>query len=87
MPEYGRRIVSFSSKYTATIYNLGHSILSVDVLVGNLPFMSSNNQVNSLSGAIIAVILSIIVIIVLIAGVIVLVIDRRRNRPKAPTRT
>jgi hypothetical protein len=71
-------------KYTVTIYNLGHTPVSVDVLVGNLPFLGSNNQVNlnSLSGIIVGVILSIIGIIVLIAGIIVLILDRRRTRPK-----
>jgi hypothetical protein len=71
-------------KYTVTIYNLGHTPVSVGVLVGNLPFVGSNNQVNlnSLSGIIVGVILSITGIIVLIAGIIVLVLDRRRTRPK-----
>ncbi len=71
-------------RYTVTIYNLGHTPVSVGVLVGNLPFVGSNNHVNlnSLSGIIVGVILSIIGIIVLIAGIIVLILDRRRTRPK-----
>jgi uncharacterized membrane protein len=71
-------------KYTATIYNLGHTPVSVNVLVGNLPFVGANNHVNlnSFSGIIVGVILSIIGIIVLIAGIIVLILDRRRTRPK-----
>jgi hypothetical protein len=78
-----------TGKYTVTIYNLGRNPVSVGVLVGNLPFVGSNNQVNlnSLSGIIVGVILSIIGIIVLIAGVIVLIADRRRSRPKAHTPT
>jgi hypothetical protein len=50
-----------AGKYTVTIYNLGHTPVSVDVLVGNLPFVGANNQVNlnSLSGIILGVILSI----------------------------
>jgi len=74
-----------SGKYTVTIYNLGHIPVSVDVLVGNLPFVGANNQVNlnSFSGIIVGVILTIVGIIVLIAGVIVLLLDRRRIRPKA----
>ena len=75
-------------KYTVTIYNLGHTPVSVGVLVGNLPFVGSNNQVNlNSSGIIVGVILSITGIIVLIAGMIVLVLDRRRTRPKTPTPT
>jgi hypothetical protein len=71
-------------KYTATIYNLGHTPVSVDVLVGNLPFVGANNRVNlnSFGGIIVCVVLSIIGIIVLIAGIIVLILDRRRARPK-----
>jgi hypothetical protein len=74
-----------SGKYTVTVYNFGHAPVSVGVLVGNLPFMGANNQVNvsSFSGIIIGVILTITGIIVLIAGVIVLILDRRRMRPKA----
>jgi hypothetical protein len=78
-----------TGKYTVTVYNLGRTPVSVGVLVGNLPFMSANNQVNlnSLSGIIVGVILSITGIVVLIAGIIVLILDRRRTRPKAPTPT
>ncbi len=78
-----------AGKYTVTIYNLGHTPVSVDVLVGNLPFVGANNQVNlnSLRGIILGVILSISGIIVLIAGVILLILDRRRIRPRAPTTT
>ena len=74
-----------TGKYTVTVYNLGHTPVSVGVLVGNLPFMGPNNQVNlnPLSGIIVGVILSITGIIVLIAGIIVLIMDRRRTRPKA----
>ena len=68
-------------KYTVTIYNLGHTPVSVGVLVGNLPFVGSNNHVNlnSFSGIIIGAILSIIGIIVLIAGGIVVALDRRKT--------
>jgi uncharacterized membrane protein len=78
-----------TGKYTVTVYNLGRTPVSVGVLVGNLPFMGPNNQVNlnPLSGIIVGVILSIIGIMVLIAGVIVLILDRRRTRPKAHTPT
>jgi hypothetical protein len=78
-----------TGKYTVTVYNLGNNPVSVGVLVGNLPFVGANNQVNlnPLSGIIVGVILSIVGIIVLIAGIIVLIFDRRRNRPKAPTPT
>jgi len=76
-------------KYTVTVYNLGHTPVSVGVLVGNLPFVGANNQVNlnSLNGIIVGVILSITGIVVLIAGIIVLILDRGRTRPKAPTPT
>jgi hypothetical protein len=69
-----------TGKYTVTIYILGRNPVSVGVLVGNLPFVGTNNQVNlnSLSGIIVGVILSIIGINVVIAGVIVLIVDRRR---------
>ncbi|HET7148000.1 MAG TPA: hypothetical protein VFI73_05815 [Candidatus Nitrosopolaris sp.] len=74
-----------SGKYTVTISNLGHAPVSVGVLVGNLPFLGANNQVNlnSFSGIIAGVILAITGIIVLIAGVIVLILDRRKIIPKA----
>jgi len=73
-----------SGKYTVTIYNLGHTPVSIGVLAGNLPFVGANNQVNlnSFSGIIVGVILTITGIIILIAGVIVLILDRRRIRPK-----
>jgi uncharacterized membrane protein len=78
-----------TGKYTVTVYNLGRTPVSVGVLVGNLPFIGPNNQVNlnPLSGIIVGVILSITGIIVLIAGIIILIWDRRRTRPKAPTST
>ena len=43
-----------TGKYTLTVYNLGNSPVSIGVLVGNLPFISANNQINfnSLSGLI-----------------------------------
>jgi uncharacterized RDD family membrane protein YckC len=73
-----------AGKYTLTVYNLGNSPVSIGVLVGNLPFISANNQINfnSLSGLIAGVILTIAGIIVLIAGIIILVLDRRRISPK-----
>jgi sulfite exporter TauE/SafE len=73
-----------SGKYTVTIYNLGHTLVSIGVLTGNLPFVGANNQVNlnSFSGIIAGVILTITGIIILIAGVIVLILDRRRIRSK-----
>jgi len=76
-----------TGKYTVTVYNLGHIPVSVGVLVGNLPFVGANNQVNlnSLSVIIVGVILSITGI--LIAGIIVLILDRSRTRPKAPSPT
>jgi uncharacterized membrane protein len=68
-------------KYTITIYNLGNTPVSIGVLVGNLPFVGTNNQVNvnSIGGIIAGVLLIIAGIIVLIAGVIVLALDRRRR--------
>jgi hypothetical protein len=76
-----------TGKYTVTVYNLGHTPVSVGVLVGNLPFVGANNQVNlnSLSGKIVGVILSITGIIILIAGIIVLILDRSRTRPNTFT--
>ena len=70
-----------TGKYTVTISNLGGTPVSVGVLVGNLPFVGANNQVNlnSLSGIIVGVIQSITGIIVLIAGIIVLILDRSRS--------
>ena len=74
-------------KYTATIYNLGNSYVSIGVLTGNLPFIGANNKVNfnSVSGLIVGVILTIAGIIVLIAGVIVLIVDMRRISPSMRT--
>jgi uncharacterized RDD family membrane protein YckC len=73
-----------TGKYTVSIYNLGNSPASIGVLVGNLPFVGANNQVNfnSLSGIIAGVILTIAGIIILIAGVIALILDRRRITPR-----
>jgi uncharacterized RDD family membrane protein YckC len=76
-----------TGKYTVTIYNLGNIPVSIGVLIGNIPFVDANNQVNfkSLSGIIAGVILIIAGIILLIAGVIVMILDRRRIRPKTQT--
>jgi hypothetical protein len=73
-----------TGKYTITIQNLGNTTVSIGVLVGNLPFVGANNQVNvNFFGGIIAgVILIIAGIIGLIAGVIVLILDRRKVSPK-----
>ena len=70
-----------TGKYTITLYNLGNTPVSIDVLVGNFIFVGANNQVNvNFLGGIIAGILLIIAgVIVLIAGVIVLALDRRRR--------
>jgi uncharacterized repeat protein (TIGR01451 family) len=57
-----------TGKYTITIQNLGSAPVTIGVLVGNLPFVGANNQVNiSLLAGIIAGILLII------AGIIVLI--------------
>jgi hypothetical protein len=73
-----------TGKYIATIQNLGNTTVSTGVLVGNLPFIGVNNQVNVnfFGGIIVGVILIIAGIIVLIAGVIVLMLDRRKVSPK-----
>jgi uncharacterized RDD family membrane protein YckC len=78
---------AFTGKYIVTIYNLGNSNVIVDVLAGNLPFISANNKVNfnSLRGVIVGIILTIAGIIVLIAGAILLVLDRRRIGPTIQT--
>jgi uncharacterized RDD family membrane protein YckC len=70
-----------TGKYTITIQNLGSAPVTIGVLVGNLPFVDANNQVNInfLGGIIAGIFLIIVGIIVLIAGVIVLVLDRRRR--------
>jgi uncharacterized RDD family membrane protein YckC len=70
-----------TGKYTVTIYNLGHNPVSVGVLVGNLPFVGVNNQVNlnSLSGIIAGTILIIVGIIILIAGGIIVALDRSKT--------
>ena len=70
-----------TGKYTVTIYNLGHTPVSVGVLVGNLPFVGANNQVNlnSLSGIIAGAVLIVVGIIILIAGGIVVALDRRKT--------
>jgi uncharacterized RDD family membrane protein YckC len=71
-----------TGKYTVTISNLGNTPVSIGALVGNLPFIGANNQVNVnfLGGIIAGIFLIIAGIIVLIAGVVVLAIDRRRER-------
>ena len=78
-----------TGKYTITIYNLGNSPVSIGVLVGNLPFIGANNQVNinSFSGIIAGVILAVSGIIFLIAAVVVLILDSRRITTKSKTGT
>jgi uncharacterized RDD family membrane protein YckC len=70
-----------TGKYTITIYNLGNTPVTVGVLVGNLPFVGPNNQinVNFFGGIVAGIFLTIVGIIVLIAGVIVLALDRRKR--------
>jgi uncharacterized RDD family membrane protein YckC len=70
-----------TGKYTITVYNLGNTPVSIGVLVGNVPFVGANNQVNInfLGGIIAGIFLIIVGIIVLIAGVIVLALDRRER--------
>jgi uncharacterized RDD family membrane protein YckC len=78
---------AITGQYTVTIYNLGNSNVSIDVLAGNLPFIGTNNKINfnSISGVIVGIILSIAGIIVLIAGVIILILDKRRIGSKIQT--
>jgi uncharacterized RDD family membrane protein YckC len=78
-----------TGKYTVTIYNLGHTPVSIGVLVGNLPFMGANNQVNlnSLSGIIAGSVLIVAGIIVLIAGITVAALDRRKTTTTTITQT
>ena len=78
-----------TGKYTITIYNLGNSPVSIGVLVGSLPLIGANNQVNinSFSGIIAGVILAVSGIIFLIAAVVVLILDRRRITTKSKTGT
>jgi RDD family protein len=75
-----------TGKYTITVYNLGNSPVSIGVLVGNLPFIGANNQVNfnSLIG-IIAGALVVIAGIIILIGVIVLALDRQRITRKTQT--
>jgi uncharacterized RDD family membrane protein YckC len=70
-----------TGKYTITIYNLGNTPVSIGVLVGNLPFVGANNEVNVnfLGGIIAGIFLIIAGIIVLITGIIVLALDRRKR--------
>jgi uncharacterized RDD family membrane protein YckC len=77
-----------TGKYTITISNLGNTPVSIGALIGNLPFVGANNQVNInfLSGIIAGILLIIAGIIVLIAGIIIVVLDRRRRMlPKTQT--
>jgi uncharacterized RDD family membrane protein YckC len=90
--EFTKQIITtfkpdITGKYTVTIYNLGNSPVSIGVLVGNLPFVGTTNQVNinSLGGIIAGVFLIIAGLILMIAGIIVLALDRRRGLPKTQT--
>jgi hypothetical protein len=78
-----------TGKYTITIYNLGNSPVSIGVLVGSLPLIGANNQINinSFSGIIAGVILAVSGIIFLIVAVVVLILDRRRITTKSKTGT
>ena len=90
--EFTKQIITtfkpdITGKYTITVYNLGNSPVSIGVLVGNLPFVGTTNQVdiNSLGGIIAGVFLIIAGLILMIAGIIVLALDRRRGLPKTQT--
>jgi uncharacterized RDD family membrane protein YckC len=71
-----------TGKYTITISNLGNTPVTIGALVGNLPFIGANNQINInfLGGIIAGIFLIVAGIIVLIGGVIVLALDRRKGR-------
>jgi uncharacterized RDD family membrane protein YckC len=73
---------NMTGKYTITISNLGNTPVSIGALIGNLPFVGANNQVNInfLGGIIAGIFLIVAGIIVLIAGVVVLALDRRKGR-------
>jgi uncharacterized RDD family membrane protein YckC len=73
---------NMTGKYTITISNLGNTPVSIGALVGNLPFVGANNQVNInfLGGIIAGIFLIVAGIIVLIAGVVVLALDRRKGK-------
>jgi uncharacterized RDD family membrane protein YckC len=78
-----------TGKYTITISNLGNTPISIGALVGNLPFIGSNNQVNInfLGGIIAGIFLIVAGIIVLIAGVVVLALDRRKGKVLSDNQT
>jgi hypothetical protein len=78
-----------NGKYTVTIYNLGGTPVSIGILVGNLPFVGANNQVNlnSLRGIIASAVLIVVGIIILIAGGIVVALDRRKTTTTTTTIT
>jgi len=78
-----------TGKYTITISNLGNTPVSIGALVGNLPFVGANNQVNvNFFGGIIAGIFLIVAgIIVLIAGVVVLALDRKKGKVLSDNQT
>jgi uncharacterized RDD family membrane protein YckC len=75
-------------KYTITVYNLGNSPVSIGALVGNHPFIGTNNNIvniNFLGAIIVGVVLIIAGIIALIAAIIVLALDRRKVWSKTQT--
>ncbi|HEY5630776.1 MAG TPA: hypothetical protein VIR31_01480, partial [Nitrososphaeraceae archaeon] len=73
---------NMTGKYIITISNLGNTPVSIGALIGNLPFVGTNNQVNVnfLGGIIAGIFLIVAGIIVLIAGVVVLALDRRNGK-------
>ena len=75
-----------TGEYTLLISNLGPNDVNIDGIFGFIPFVGGDDQVNlsSLNSIVTGVIIFIVGIIALIAGIIIVILDRRREKRRPP---
>jgi hypothetical protein len=76
-----------TGEYTLLISNLGPNDVNIDGIFGFIPFVGGvDDQVNlsSLNSIVTGVIVFIVGIIALIAGIIIVILDRRREKRRPP---
>lgn len=74
-----------TGEYVLTISNHGANPVNVHGVFGYIPIIGENNEVNinPVGGIITGVILAIIGIIALIVGIVIVILDRKRGKPKS----
>jgi hypothetical protein len=77
---------NMTGEYTLLISNLGPNDVNIDGIFGFIPFVGGDDQVDlsSLNSIVTGVIVFIIGIIALIAGIIIVILDRRREKRRPP---